>query len=234
MYSCHTSCNLLNSGTLESELATVASWVQEHPYDVVTILLVNSDYVNVNNYTAPIMNAGLGPYLYYPPKVPMRVNDWPTLSQMILTGKRVVVFMDYQANQAEVPYILDEFSQMWETPFSPTNPAFPCDIQRPPGLNTNASHDYLYLANHNLNVEISLGPVSLLIPNTAELVEVNGVSGNASLGLMAKTCTSESLVQRQCADTKRIQQVSGAGHQTSSLLTTTTLGTEVSLKLPLR
>lgn len=191
IYSCHSSCDLLNVGTFESELATVASWVEEHPYDVVTILIVNSNYVNVNNYTAPLMNSGLGPYLYYPPKVPMRVSDWPTLGEMILTGKRVVVFMDYEANQSEVPYILDQFSQMWETPFSPVDSNFPCTIQRPPSLDTNASEDYLYLANHNLNVEITLGSLSILIPNSADLNQVNAVSGNASLGLMANSCRSK-------------------------------------------
>lgn len=189
IYSCHTSCDLLNAGTLESELATVATWVEQNPYDVVTILLVNSDYVAVTNYTAPILNAGLGPYLYYPPKVPMTLDDWPTLSEMILTGKRVVVFMDYEANQTAVPYILDEFSQMFETPFSPTDPSFPCTEQRPPGLSDADAANYLYLANHNLNVDITLLGLSLLIPNTADLVDVNAVSGNSSLGLMANTCT---------------------------------------------
>jgi len=188
MYSCHTSCDLLNAGTLENELATVAAWVEQHPYDVVTILLVNSDFVDVHNYTAPIMNAGLGPYLYYPPKVPMYKNDWPTLAEMIVAGKRVVVFMDYQANQAAVPYILDQYSHMWETPFSPVDPAFPCTIGRPPGLSANASRNLMYLANHNLNVQVSIASFSILIPNTADLVEVNGVSGNASLGLMASNC----------------------------------------------
>lgn len=31
-------------------------------------------------------------------------------------GKQAVMFMDYKANEDIVPYILDEFSYMWETP----------------------------------------------------------------------------------------------------------------------
>ena len=27
--------------------------------------------------------------------------------------------MDYKADQARVPYVLDQFSQLWKTPFSP-------------------------------------------------------------------------------------------------------------------
>lgn len=192
MYSCHTTCDLLNAGPLVNQLTTVREWVEAHPYDVVTLLLSNSDNVNVNNYTAPIMNAGLGPYLYYPPLVPMRLNDWPTLGEMILAGKRVVVFMDYNANQTEVPYILEQYTQMWQTPFSPTDPAFPCTIETPADLSDDAArNDFLYIANHNLNVGINLLGLDILIPDVADLAEVNGVSGNASLGLMANSCRSE-------------------------------------------
>lgn len=191
IYSCHTSCDLLNAGTYLSELETVAEWVRDHPYDVLTILIVNSDYVDVGNYTAPIQNSGLAPYLYIPPKVPMHLDDWPTLSEMILSQKRVVIFMDYQANQSAVPYIIDEFSSMWETPFSPQNVSFPCTVQRPPTLKnmTRARDDYMYLANHNLNTEISLAGLEFLIPNTADL-NITNAAGNKTgmLGEMAYSC----------------------------------------------
>lgn len=163
-------------------------WVDNHPYDVVTILLVNSDYIGVGNYTDPIVNSGLSEYVYYPPKIPMTLDDWPTLAEMILTRKRVVIFMDYQANQTQVPYILDEFSQMSETPFSPVDPNFPCTMQRPPNIKNATVQNRLYLMNHNLNVDISLAGVDVLIPNFADLAELNEVSGNISLGKMAEEC----------------------------------------------
>jgi len=178
-------------GTVESQLKLVADWVADHPYDVVTILLGNSDQVNVNNYTAPIQNSGLGRYVYTPPQIPMGLSDWPTLGEMIISQKRVVVFMDYAANQTAVPYVLDEFSQMWETPFSPTDAAFPCPTQRPPGLNRNQSLERMYMANHNLNTEVSLLGISLLVPNTAQINQTNAVSGNGSLGAMADTCEGD-------------------------------------------
>lgn len=172
----------------------VREWVEQHPYDVVTILLVNSDFANVGNYTSPIMDAGLGPYLFEPSKIPMHRDDWPTFQDIILSGKRVVIFMDYQANQTQVPYIMDEFSQMWETPFSPTDISFPCDQQRPPGLNSAQQDLVPYLANHNLNLQLSFGFANILIPNFVELQQVNSVNGLAgqnnsgSLGLMADQC----------------------------------------------
>ena len=80
---------------------------------------------------------------------------------------------------------------MWETPFSPTNRTFPCTQQRPPDLNREAAEQRMYLANHNLNTEISFGGTSLLVPTTALINETNAVEGYGSLGLMASDCTGE-------------------------------------------
>lgn len=190
MMLCHTSCELLNVGTLEAYLSEVNLWARQHPYDVVTILVGNYDYVDPGNFTAPIQNSGLLDLVYTPPKIPMARDDWPTLSEMILTGKRVVFFMDYQANQTAIPWLMDEFSQMWETPFSPTNRDFPCTQQRPPDLSRKDAMNRMYLANHNLNIQLDLGSLSLLIPNTAVINETNAVNGSGSLGRMAKNCTS--------------------------------------------
>lgn len=175
MYLCHTSCDLLNAGSVESYLTTVVSWLQANPYEVIAILLVNSDYVDPGNYTAPIKNSGLINYVYTPPKVPMGIDDWPTLGEMILTNRRVVFMLDYQANQAEIPYILEEWGQMWETPFSPTNISFPCTAQRPPATDGGAlpRTNRMYMANHNLNVDISIGSFSLLTPSYGQLNTTN-------------------------------------------------------------
>lgn len=191
MYLCHTSCDLLNVGTLTEYLTTVTRWIRQHPYDVVTILIGNYDYAAPGNFSKPIEDSGLLDLVYMPPKIPMALDDWPTLSNMILSGKRAVVFMDYQANQTALPWLMDEFSQMWETPFSPTDPTFPCTVQRPPGLSNEDAYNRLYMANHNLNVEVNVANINLLIPNTAELNQTNAVSGPGSLGWMAENCTSK-------------------------------------------
>ena len=189
---CHTSCNLLNAGTAEEFFRNVTRWVRVHPYDVLTLLIGNSDFIGVGNYTYPLEASGLSQFAYVPPLVPMNLTSWPTLSSMILSGKRVVIFIDYNANQTEVPYILDEFSQMWETPFSPTNRSFPCTQQRPPGLpHAKAQSELMYMANHNLNTEIALAGSEMLIPTTALINETNAVDGYGSLGLMANACAAE-------------------------------------------
>lgn len=188
VYYCHTSCNLLNAGTAENYFADITHWVRGHPYDVVTLLIGNGDLVNVNNYIAPLQSSGLARYAYIPPEIPMALDDWPTLSEMILMQRRVVIFMDYNANHSSVPYVLDEFSHMWETPFSPTNRSFPCTQERPPGLSTQEAEQRLYLANHNLNTEITLAGNSILVATAPLLNETNNVTGPGSLGAMAGYC----------------------------------------------
>ena len=188
---CHTSCNLLDAGTAETFFTNVTRWIRTHPYDVVTILIGNADFIGVRNYTTPLENSGLSRYAYVPSQIPMSIASWPTLGSMILMGKRAVIFMDYNANQSEVPYILDEFSHVWETPFSPTNRSFPCTVQRPPGLSTRDAEQRMYMANHNLNTEVSLPGTSLLVPTTTLLNETNAVNGTGSLGLMADDCARE-------------------------------------------
>ncbi|RAL01452.1 PI-PLC domain-containing protein [Aspergillus ibericus CBS 121593] len=191
IYLCHSSCDLLNMGTLEAYLTTVTDWIKDNPYDVVTILIVNSDYVSPWNVTSSIQNSGLIDYVYEPWKIPMSLDDWPTLSEMILDGKRAVVFMDYQANQTAIPYIMDEFTQMWETPFSPLNTSFPCTVQRPPGITAAQAEDRMYMINHNLNIEIEFEGLDILVPDSAQINETNAVSGYGSLGLMANNCRAK-------------------------------------------
>lgn len=185
---CHTSCDVLDAGPITSYLSEVYTWVSEHPYDVVTILLGNGNYSAVEKYAPFIQQTGLDRFAYVPPVIPMANDDWPTLASMILSGKRVVLFMDYEANQTAVPWILDEFSQMWETPFDPTDRSFPCTVQRPPDLSEKDTKQRLYLMNHNLNYDITILGNSILVPNIPLLNVTNNVTGDGSLGVSAQGC----------------------------------------------
>ena len=194
IYLCHTSCDILNAGTLENYLTTVVAWLRANPYEVIAILMVNSDYADSGNYTAPVQNSGLIKYVYTPPQVPMGIDDWPTLSSMILTNRRVVMMLDYQANQTAIPWLLDEFGQMWETPFSPTDRAFPCTAQRPPESWAGAlpRSNRMYMANHNLNVDIRIGSFSLLTPAYGQLDAINAADDQfGALGATRTNCTAK-------------------------------------------
>ncbi|KAF9741273.1 hypothetical protein PMIN06_012351 [Paraphaeosphaeria minitans] len=187
---CHTSCDLLDAGTLESYLTTVRGWLDTHPYEVIAIMMGNDNRVPPTTYIEPFQNAGMLQYLYIPPKPNATLEDWPTLAQMILLNKRVVVMLDYLANQTEVPWLLDEFSYQWQTPFSPTDPAFPCTAQRPSNQDDEVSRNKMYMANHNLNIDVKLLGQSILIPAYTLLDELNAVSGNGSLGRNVDNCTA--------------------------------------------
>ena len=181
-YMCHGSCEMLNAGLFSDWLRDVAQWVYEHPYDVVTLVIGNAKYTPAVEYVKPFEDSGIKQFAYVPPKNPMGRGDWPTLGNMILTNQRVVVFMDYEANQGEVPYILDQFIHVWETPFDPTSREFPCVIDRPPDLSEEAAEPRMYIANHNLNTELQLLGNSILVPTRPLLNETNAMNGTGSLG----------------------------------------------------
>ncbi|PWW79160.1 PLC-like phosphodiesterase [Tuber magnatum] len=189
---CHTSCDLLNAGPVEVYLKTVVGWLRDNPFEVVTVLIGNGGFLNVRDYSEPLEKSGLAELAYIPKERNIKIDQWPTLSEMIQTaGKRAVVFMDYKADEGTIPYILDEFKYMWETPFSQTDENFPCTIDRPSDQPKNDTQGKLYMANHNLNTEFSIAGKRILIPNTVDLEETNGVSGFGSLGLMANTCRAD-------------------------------------------
>ncbi|KAF7858438.1 hypothetical protein EAF04_009039 [Stromatinia cepivora] len=188
---CHTSCDILDAGPITDFLGKVYDWVAEHPFDVVTLLLGNGNYSQIDAYIPFLEETGLQNYAYVPPKIPMALDDWPTLASMILSGKRVVIFMDYNANQTAYPWVLDEFTNMWETPFDPTNRSFPCTPQRPPNLRDADAKSHIYMTNHNLNYDINLLGISLLVPYQNLLNETNNATGYGSLGMNAEQCVQD-------------------------------------------
>ncbi|RYN22847.1 putative secreted protein [Alternaria arborescens] len=200
LYYCHSSCDLLNAGTVEDYLREVTAWVEAHPFDVITILFGNSNWdettddgkplVTSSNFADPIEKSGLIEYVYQPPKTAMELDDWPTLGELILHNNRVITFIDYNFDTNAVPYMLWEFYNMWETPFSPTDPDFPCTLGRPEGMAEEKMRDIMYMANHNLNAEISFAGLNLLVPNVAQINQTNGLEGEGSLGAMTNTCTT--------------------------------------------
>jgi hypothetical protein len=81
----------------------------------------------------------------------------------------------------QIPWLLDIWSYQWQTPFSPTDPSFPCTVQRPPGQHRDVSQQRLYLANHNLNVAIGLSygaSGDILVP---DVVQLNSTNANDTL-----------------------------------------------------
>lgn len=189
LHYCHTSCDLLDSGPVEDYLGKVADWLRKNPFEVISIVIGNGDFIELEKFIEPLQNSGIADMAYIPSSNnTLQYNHWPTLGDLILQGKRVIIYMDYKADETRVAYILDEFTYMWETPFSPTDANFPCTIDRPLGMTNDGGK--LYMANHNLNAELTVFGETILIPDKVNLNRSNAVSGYGSLGLAAEHCTA--------------------------------------------
>jgi hypothetical protein len=149
--------------------------------------MTNPDSMPVELWGEVYNASGIAEMAYIPPfkSTPNATSAWPELGTMISSGKRVVIYMDYGANQTVVPFILDEFTYMWETPFDQTNASFPCTINRPPGLTSATGR--LATVNHFLDIEL---PDDILLPDQIVINQTNGVSGYGSLGLQAAQCAA--------------------------------------------
>jgi hypothetical protein len=192
LYLCHTSCDLLNAGTLTDYLFTVAQWVYSHPYDIITILLGNPAFLAASTFEYAIEASGILPFAYIPPTYPLGIDGWPFLAEMILNSSRVVFFLDYnEAGAPAVPYLLDEFQTFWETPMDPTDRSFPCTVQRPPGLTEEDVRSRMYIANHNLNTDLTILGNTLSVPTLIYLNVTNNVTGEGSLGVATEQCAKD-------------------------------------------
>ncbi|KAJ4415421.1 hypothetical protein N0V82_007360 [Gnomoniopsis sp. IMI 355080] len=150
---CHTVCVLEDAGPLADYLTTLKTFLDSNPNEVVTLLLTNPDGQSGTAFDAIFQGSGIKNYTFTP-NGNLTIDQWPTLEQMISTGQRLVVFMDFPAAPL-VPYILNEFQSYIFT----TDPTFPqCAIDRPPGASATGR---MTLVNHFLDTNLS----GILIPN---------------------------------------------------------------------
>ncbi|KAI1438426.1 PLC-like phosphodiesterase [Xylaria sp. CBS 124048] len=177
---CHTSCALLDAGTLQDYLGDLKSWIDGHPNDVVTLLITNQDAIDISLFGTAFKAVGLDAYAFKPSKK-LAINDWPTLSNLISAKKRLITFMDYHANISKVPYILDEFAYYFETPFDPLEDQLnDCNVDRPAGASASGR---MILANHNRNYD-------LLGIDLPDLVDIETTNSITSITAQANNCTT--------------------------------------------
>ena len=117
---------LFDGGSVQDYLTKVHDFLVANPNEVITLLFTNPDNVSLTEKWLPaFQNSGVADMAYIPPALPMKRGDWPTLGEMIDSGKRVVVFMDAFADPSKVPFILPEFDMV----------RFFCDLSYPGILN---------------------------------------------------------------------------------------------------
>ncbi|TBU28440.1 PLC-like phosphodiesterase [Dichomitus squalens] len=174
LHFCHTSCLLFDGGTVEDYLNKVHDFLTANPNEVLTLLFTNPEGASLPDlWDPPFQASGIADLAYVPPSIPVKQSDWPTLGDLIDSGKRVIVFLDAGADtDRSVPYILPEFEMVWETPFSVTDATFPCSVDRINGpLST---EDHMYMINHSLNKNIL--DTGIIVSDPKDAPTTNSVS----------------------------------------------------------
>jgi hypothetical protein len=95
---CHTDCRLEDAGRLRSWLTEIRIWMEAvgHENEVVTLLLTNGDGISMQVFGEAFQQSGAENLCFAPEAgqaVPLQLDSWPTLGEIIGTGKRLVVFM---------------------------------------------------------------------------------------------------------------------------------------------
>ncbi|WVF68545.1 hypothetical protein IAT40_003313 [Kwoniella sp. CBS 6097] len=183
---CHTSCSLLDGGSLEDYLKKVVTWISSNPNDVVTIVLTNPENLAVSTYSPILTSAGIADYMYTPSASSIALSDWPTLGELIDQKKNVVAFMDYQADFSSEPRLIDEFSNMFEDAYDVTDASFSCSVNRTSG----DASSQMMLINHFLDTSYAFGGTSFWVPNKDGLNTTNAESGDGSIGFHVGNCVS--------------------------------------------
>ena len=207
---CHSSCTLLDAGTLSKWLAEIKAWMDQNPRDgksdsssylttadslyvVVTILLVNSDNASAADLQAEFAAADIVRYAYTPPSTTAPITTWPTLQNLIDKSTRLITFVSSldPATNTVAPYLLDEFTFVFENPFEVTSLSdFSCIPDRPTSVKGDASaavkSGRLPLVNHFKGAQQGFG---IIIPDFFNISITNAPSGPVgNLGDAATEC----------------------------------------------
>ena len=155
--------------------------------------MVNSDNASAQDLHAEFETAQITSHAYSPPSTTTAISTWPTLEELIANSTRLVTFvasLDSSKNTV-APYLLDEFTFVFENPFEVFNlTGFSCVPDRPSAvkgsLSTAVQSGRLPLMNHFLDTKQALG---LEVPDIANITITNNQTGPVgNLGDAATEC----------------------------------------------
>ncbi|KAJ2781238.1 hypothetical protein H4R18_003002 [Coemansia javaensis] len=188
---CHQSCALIDKGRLSDALTAIREFLDANPREVVTIIFENVSGFSAQELRPSFEAAGADKYAFVPGFAPTDAHSgypWPTLEQMIAQGQRLVVFIDENADPAQVPYILPEWEYVVETPYANIVPVaqFPCNQDRP---RDGVSRD-LVVMNHFAYNRATIGSENIDTPLTAAQAREHGYNSIDALTAHAETCAA--------------------------------------------
>lgn len=170
LYMCHGLCEL-GARQLQSSMAAVKTWLDTHPDEVLSIVI--EDHAPAAQIGQTIVDSGLSVYATAPPAAGTR---WPTLREMITSGKRLYIMLEEGEGGAEFPWLANAFDALvQDTPYTYDSVASlqTCAANRGP------SDAPLFLLNHWLS------GFGQLVTN-ARLANAADV-----LGVRAQACATE-------------------------------------------
>ena len=109
IYMCHIRCEI-GATPFADELARLRGWLEANPGEALVIII--EDYVDPGDVADAFEGAGLSGYLH----TQTRGAAWPTLRQMIDTGRRLVVMAEKDSDG--VAWYHDAFAFTQETPYT--------------------------------------------------------------------------------------------------------------------
>jgi hypothetical protein len=110
VYLCHALCEL-GATELGPLLRDVRGWMDDHPREVVTLFV--QDEVTPDDLAALVEDAGLMPMVHT-----QRAGEpWPTLGEMVGSGRRLVVLQENVGGGEAHPWMLDGFAWVQDTPY---------------------------------------------------------------------------------------------------------------------
>jgi len=137
-YLCHALCEL-GSTEWVPLMRQVKTWMDTHPREVVTFFI--QDEVSPKDTAKVFEQAGLMPFIHQQ----KAGQPWPTLGQMIDSGRRLVVLHEHVVDPA-VPWILDGKTWVQDTPYAfHSVKDFSCELFR------GEKSSPLFLVNHWLS-----------------------------------------------------------------------------------
>ncbi|KAK4613757.1 PI-PLC X domain-containing protein 1 [Fulvia fulva] len=187
---CHFNCALMDGGSLHELLRDVKDFLDQFPHEVVTLLFVNTG-PPLEHWVKAYYDTGLDLMSYMPPRTKrwgnMRIEDWPTIADMVSSNQRLVSFMDRGADEYEAPFLLREFDYIFETNFGIERPSqFSCTVARPWWI-VGGYPDRLSLVNHFLYAKF----LGFRYPNATQANTTNAAGFHeGELGEHAVRCRS--------------------------------------------
>lgn len=193
LHMCHSSCALLDAGTLSDWLSEIKTWMDSNPNEVVTVLLVNSDDSSASALASAYTTAGITSYAYTPTSTTAS-SEWPTLQTLISSGKRLMNFVASLDDNSAAPYLMDEFTYIFENNYDNTSPSsFSCAANRPSTVTTSSAiqKGMMPLMNHFLYQTSNLFGTTIESPDLGNISTTNSASGGTgALGTSATECTT--------------------------------------------